>query len=96
MLGATVEDEGKPPQVYLFVDRLGYAREFQHVVMHELLHAAGLDDLPGADSVMSFATCESLPQGTTRCPLPMCMTAADQAEFCRVHRCQIDELNGCR
>ena len=94
ILGANLQHEGQQPQVYLIADRLGEPAEFRHVAMHELLHAAGLKDLPGIDSVMSGATCERVPLGI-QCALPTCMSVSDQAEFCRVHKCRIEQLNTC-
>jgi len=98
ILGLTLQNgmtgEGKNPQVYLVVDRLEDPARFQHVVMHELLHAAGLDDLGPPGSVMSGATCHYA--GDLRlCENVVCMTPSDAAEFCRVNRCQVGELNGC-
>jgi hypothetical protein len=83
-----------PPQVYLVVDRLDTPARFQHVAMHELLHAAGLDDVDSSGSVMSGAVCH-MSAGMMSCEDVLCMSPMDAAEFCRVNHCKVDELNTC-
>lgn len=87
LLGVTLRDPGKAPQVYLVMDRLESPVMMRHVTMHELLHSAGLHDLPALGSVMSGATSPADPR--------VCLTPADRVEFCRVWKCQVEELNGC-
>lgn len=90
ILGITLVEPGVAPQVYLVADLLVRPVMLRHVAMHELLHAVGLEDLGPAGSVMSGAACLVSP-----CEPATCMTPADQAEFCRVARCAVAELNGC-
>lgn len=84
VLGFTVIEKR---EVFIVVDRLPTVEVFRHVVMHELLHAAGLDDLPNsANDIMS---------GGAFLPVPLCLSRADAEEFCRVNRCEAGRMNTC-
>jgi hypothetical protein len=75
------------PHCFIVADRLDTPELWRHVVMHELLHAAGLKDLPTTPAdIMAKA----------RTPkVPLCMSRADANEFCRVNKCQAERLNTC-
>jgi hypothetical protein len=91
ILGLTMRDDehhANPPRCYLVIDRLADPLRLRHVAMHELLHAAGLDDLGPSGSVMSGAS------PSDERPV-LCLSPADQAETCRVFGCKVQELNGC-
>jgi hypothetical protein len=75
-------------QAFLVADRLATPEMWRHVTMHELLHAAGLDDLPKNDAdIMS---------GQKTHIVALCMSRKDALEFCRVNHCDSEELNYCR
>lgn len=68
-------DDGRT-LVYLILDRIA-ASEFEHVVMHELGHVAGLPDLPMRGAVMSgmHSEGEVLPEYFTGEDLTVCRAA---------------------
>lgn len=87
VLGITVPEKF---QTWLVVDRLQTPEKFRHVVMHELLHQAGLDDLRHGrqhESIMYWATTDGTPN--------TCMTREDAVEFCRVLDCDHERMNYC-
>ena len=91
ILGLTMRDDEHrvhPPRCYLVIDRLGNPNKLRHVAMHELLHAAWLDDVVAVGNVMSG-------RSSGNGPLPVCLTSVDRREFCRALGCKVEELNGC-
>jgi hypothetical protein len=73
---------------FLVADRLDSPEIWRHVTMHELLHAAGLHDLPTTPH-------DIMARSRTR-DVPLCMSRADAVEFCRANRCDAERLNYCR
>lgn len=87
VLGLTIQENH---QTFIVADKLETPARWRHVVMHELLHQAGLDDLKHwrqHDSVMYWATTGGEPA--------TCMSRDDAEEFCRVLDCTADRMNYC-
>ncbi len=87
ILGVTMDHQSPAPKVYLIIDRLPTALALHHVVMHELLHAAGMEHVEVKGSIMTAASNMDHP--------PLCMSDADRAEFCHVAGCRVEQLNRC-
>jgi hypothetical protein len=74
-------------RIYLVADRLWTPEVFEHVAMHEMLHAFGLVHVDDPDAVMFYQV---------RGPRPsLCLSKADAEELCRVNWCQPETLNWC-
>lgn len=73
---------------FLVADRLDTPELWRHVTMHELLHVAGLNDLPTTPyDIMARSRTDNV---------PLCMSRADAKEFCRAQHCDFERLNYCR
>lgn len=83
ILGVTVRDQRL---VALVVDRLPAIDKWRHVVMHELLHAAGAEHVRDARSLMNDAV---IP------PVTECLHPLDARAFCDVARCDPKTLITC-
>lgn len=83
-LGLTVQSD--TPLVFLVVDRLGDARDFYEVILHELGHALGLRHVTDNDAVM-FAQHQT--------PGASCLHKADMEEFCRAQFCSLSDVKWC-
>lgn len=83
ILGVTVPEQRL---VALVVDRLPAIDKWRHVVMHELLHAAGTSHVRDPRGLMHDAV---IP------PVTECMHPQDAKAFCDVVKCDARELPTC-
>lgn len=75
---------------FLVADRLDTPARWRHVVMHELLHSVGLDDLRKGRQWHAIMFHETAgPEPST------CLTRHDAEEMCRVLDCDPDRVNYC-
>jgi hypothetical protein len=91
--------EGKV--MVLFYDRLETEREWTHVAMHELLHAAGLLhvctlEMVGYPGCGMYET-DELAVASMMFPMyadnpPLHMQRGDYQEFCRVFKCSVNDV----
>lgn len=72
--------------IYLITDRIKSRQVFQHITMHEMLHAFGLHHLTSLESIMYPETIENP---------PICLSQDDAWAICLKYRCDIDDLNYC-